>query len=380
MALSYEIALPTEGYFLREFIITALAFISQKSGAKLTVNVDKAILEVPSLSRVATSYAALIRQFHQVESIFVTTDHKAPKQKIITEISRLTNKKASTPSEAMINYAEWVESEASNVNVLLSSLAKLTYPGPGEEGVLYYGENRKRLIAAPQILKANFSYCKRVFGKPSKAEVKLDIHALSLALTGALIARVGVRREERRRVTIYLSLLDPGAYNFWNETKNILKDVECRTAPEVIFRVLLAFKLKVPGILPMRFFEIESGMKPLAYSYHEVAIDRGLVEFVNNLPEYCCLQLINLFMYALRNWREPPAKTRPILITAYKLALAIYMTTGGLMKPGEMLYSVARDTYATVGKEFEEALKNAKIDIDLEDFEKLIRDIYESLT
>ena len=382
--VKFLIRLPPEGYVLRDFVLTALSFIAHRSGAEMVLAGD--CVELGGIpENMGLAYSQLIAkdafERGRLKVRLFRPDLRYARS-TAEKLSFLTGKPAATLDNAMRNYAEWVRS-GENVEKALNSLEKLAVLGSSiREGLLYYGDAPD--MAALQLFKANFYEMKRIFTKPRKAEIRLDSHAFALALTGACLSRVGIRRiGGEEEATVYLSLLDPGVHEIWNSFRNLLLEVRYRREPEAIFRVCVALTCYRLGFAPLRIFEIsETGARPMLVSYHDFKSDKGLVEFAGRLrrKERTYRDLLRLLRYALRRWAEATREERPVVRVAYELALGICLATSGVTSPSDLLYSVARSTYATVGKEFSSSLERiAELRMDARRFQELLSDIHATL-
>jgi hypothetical protein len=353
MTLTFEVGLPPEGLIIRDFALTALAHIENTE--KIDISPLKALVTI-STTNLRRDYPEILERVSREIPRFYGPDRSA-RNKLLHGVERLTGKITREPSEAMKNYAERLKSEPENIEIFLRSLKKLEW-NPLSDNVILWGE--RPTIPALQLFKLNYYAGRRTFlpFRYQNARIYLDIHTFIFSLAGGSLARIG---RLRNGPTIYLSVLSPGAIGLFRILGGLFSDVGHRATPEVIFRILMAMRLLTPGMLPLKIAVInEAGNRPSLIACQEVNIDRGLLRFVEILPESVREDLRGLLTFTLKNWETNDRMQRAIVRTGYELAQAIYMSATGTLKPADTIYRVARATYATISSDFAKALSEAR--------------------
>jgi hypothetical protein len=345
---SIQIALPPEGFLVRDFAITALAELISGAGS-LKVTNGNAIIEGISINSILAKYGEALQDPKLVK--LFQPDFKS-RDKIIECVGSLTKTKPTDLATAVREYGEWVATQGQNV---LDSLSKLEFR-PEKGTILKWGV--KPDIEAIQYFKLNLYAGRRSF-LPSKymnAGMKLDIHAIMLLLLGAGLSLVGTRRRGKSRIAVHLSYRDLGVKTLWQSLQGLIEDVDYQTEPLIMFRLATAFRLRIPAFQPIAFFEISIvGNKPALLSYHSVELDYYLSRFVEKLGKD--RYLVNLMTFSLRNWNETRREFRLIAQAAYNISMAIYLTlTSSLVDAVGEFYRIARYTYETSSDEFARAL------------------------
>lgn len=344
-----QIALPPEGFLIRDFALTALAELVSETG-RLTITDGKAVIEDVSIKNILIKYGDMLQQVSKSIKPF-PPDFKS-RDKILDYVGSLTKTKPAELMTAMREYGKWIRTQGQNI---FDSLNKLEFR-PEPKTILKWGIEPD--IEAIQYFKLNLYAGRRSF-LPSKylnAGMKLDVHVIMLLLLGASLSLVGTRQRGASRVAVHLSYLAPGAKALWQSLKRLIEDVDYQTEPLILFRLSSAFLLRKPAFQPIAFFDISLvGNKPALLSYNFIELDHPLSRFVERLgvDKY----LVNFMTFALRNWNESRREFRLVDQVAYDLARAVYIT---LMSPsldteGEF-YRVARYTYETTSDEFARAL------------------------
>ena len=241
-------------------------------------------------------------------------------------------------------------------------------------------------IAAPLLFKVNYYAGKRVFLSPRRyqnADIRMDEHSLRFTCVGTALSRIRTLRiDERKRATVYVSVLDPGAIELHKALAEVLRDVRGQLSPDVIFRVLIGFKLRISGIAPLHIMMVSEGrQRPTLLFSHEVSVEKGISRFVENLRGRSQNAIIRLLSFTLKNWRTADKSQRTIIRVGFELAQSIYMVSTGAVRPADMIYHLARSTYATTSDEFSRSLTEARNSPirSLETFKKMIIDVEEAL-
>lgn len=343
-----QIALPPEGFLIRDYALTALAELVSDGTGSLEIINGSAIIRGAEKD-VLAKYGKILQQ--ELKHVKLFQSDSTSRDKILRQVGSLTKTEPADLSAAIMEYGKWV---ATGQNIL-DSLGRLEFQ-PDSRTILRWGVDPD--IGALQYFKLNHYAGRRSF-LPSRymnAGIKLDIHTTMLLLLGASLSLVGNRRIGRSNVAVHLSYQDPGAKALWESLQRFVEDIDYQTEPLIIFRLAAAFRLRTPAFQPIALFEISLvGNTPTLLSYHTVELDYYLSRFVEKLGTDRFLE--NLMNFALRNWNESRRELRLIVQAAYNLALSIYLilTSSSMDSEGE-LYRIARYTYETTSDEFAKAL------------------------
>ena len=376
MSLTFTIKLPPDGFIIRDFAITTLAHMQKV--AEFNVEPTNVSVKITSPSDLANRYSEILQEISEMKNPRFYGPDNSAKAKVFHEVKILSGKSSKDISETIRNYAEWISKKPENIDSLLRSLETLAW-NVLDDNVILWGQ--KPSIPALQLFKLNYYAGRRVFlpRRYQNARIYLDIHTFIFSIAGAILARVGVLRDGP---TIYLSILDPGILNLFKVLYGLLTDVGYRITPEVIFRVLTTMRVAIPGSHPLRIAVInELGNRPALLTCHEVVVDRSLLRFIRFLPENFHERLQELLVFTLKNWESNDRGQRIIAKVGYELAQAIYMSATGALKPSDVIYHVARATYATNSNDFIKALTEAKGSPirSIKEFQRLIIEIERSL-
>jgi hypothetical protein len=346
-----RIALPPEGFLIRDFALTALSELISGAGSLKVIN-GNAVIEGISVNSILSKYGEALQNLQNQKLVKLFQPDFKSRDKIIKCIASLTKTKPTDLATAIREYGKWVVTQDQKV---LDSLSKLEFR-PERGIILKWGI--KPDIEAIQYFKLNLYAGRRSF-LPSRymnAGMKLDIHAIMLLLLGASLSLVGTRRRGRSRIAVHLSYRDPGAKTLWQSLQWVIENVEYQTEPVIMFRLAAAFQLRTPAFQPIAFFEISIvGNKPALLSYHSVELDYYIAKFVEKLGKD--KHLVNLITFSLRNWNESRKEFRLIAQVAYNISMAIYLTlTSSLVDAAGEFYRIARYTYETSSDEFARAL------------------------
>ncbi len=343
-----QIALPPEGFLIRDYALTALAEIVAGGTGSLEITDGSAIIRGDE-KNILAKYGEILQQDLKHVKLF-QPDFKS-RDKILDQVRSLTKTELVDLPTAKMEYGKWV---ATGQNIP-DSLSRLEFR-PDTKTILKWGIDPD--IEAIQYFKLNYYAGRRSF-LPSRymnAGIKLDIHTTMLLLLGASLSLVGNRRIGKSNVAVHLSYQDLGARTLWESLGRFMADVGYQTEPLIIFRLATAFRLRVPAFQPIAIFEISlAGNRPILLSYHTVELDNSLSRFVEKLGTDRFLE--NLMTFALRNWNESRRELRLVAQAAYNIALSIYLTltSSSVDSEGE-LYRIARYTYETTSDEFARAL------------------------
>lgn len=406
---TYNIALPPEGLLLREFAVTALAYVAYYAGDAMRLSLGLKNAEITFSSYSTMEIAKAFQRFFQeavkrVESqrecrpSLVGNDWRQTIPKWIKLISDKTGVKPSSNRgwdlvrEGMEIYSNWIGREAENLREALDSLS--VYESGGD---LLIGWGRGAGSRSPEALtlfKANYYAGRRGMGSKWKsgleAKVKLDEHTLSLSLAGAIMAKQGVFKPRQQNIAIYLSLLDPGAMGLKDELSSFIVRVGYRLSPDVVFRLASAMAAYGGGASfgrqPLKLITVsEGGNRANIVSVTEFEFDYTLLQFLERLSSrssWAYSRLLSLVEYTLSQWESMSRESRTIVELGYMLAHAIVLSCSGSLSPEEALYNLSRVSYASASREFEEALKVVDKALrigDLRRFASLVRSVYLSL-
>lgn len=376
-SLTFKIKLPLEGLIIRDFALTTLAHL-KNIGFELYGSTD-ALIKTYSPNDLAKDYSEILKKTSEnaIPKIY-RTDNSA-KRKLFSEIKTLSGKVPKETSEAIKNYVKWLEEKPEkNVEILLRSLETLEWDTLGDN-VIRWGQ--KPSIPALQLFKLNYYAGKRTFlpYRYQEARIYLDIHTFIFSLAGAILAKVGTLRSGP---TVYLSTLRSGALDLFYVLRELFGDLGYRTTPEVVFRILNTMRVPIPGNHPLRMLVInEVGDRPSLLTCQNITVDRELTQFIKTLTEELREELYNLLKFTLRNWETNDRKQRIIVRVGYELAQAIYMSTTGAIKPADIIFRLARVTYATISGDFAKALDETKHSPirSIKKFQKLLVGVEEAL-
>lgn len=377
MSLTFKIKLPLEGLIIRDFALTTLAHL-KNVGFELYGSTD-ALIKTYSPNDLVKDYSEILKKVSESRiPRFYGPDNSA-KRKLFNGIKSLSGKIPKETSEAIKNYVKWLEKKPErNIEILLKSLETLEWDTLGDN-VIQWGQ--KPSIPALQLFKLNYYAGRRTFlpYRYQNARIYLDIHTFIFSLVGATLARVGMLRNGP---TIYLSTLRSGALGLFYVLHELLGDLGYRSTPEVIFRILNTMRIPVPGNHPLRMLVInEVGNRPSLLTCQDIIVDGGLSRFVKTLTEELREELYNFLKFTLGNWETNDRKQRIIVRVGYELAQAIYMSATGALKPADIIFHLARATYATTSGDFAKALNEAKYSPirSIKKFQKLLVGVEEAL-
>ena len=364
-----KVALPPEGLMLRDFMVCAIAEVARRAQAGFELRPHEALIDARP-EDLASKYAEVLSEASQRKAIKLSQPDKSAKSKLLGSLG------ARDLGDALSKYRERLEHGDISLDELLSSLAKASWDDSANRGTLKLGIEPK--IPAIQLFKLNYYAGKRSYLQPRyvDADVYLDLHHTVLTLTGAVLSRVGTT--EDGKLTVYLVMLDPGAYELHRRLSGLLRELRCRTAPSTVFEVALALELARPGVHPLRLAEVnETGARPSLLEYRHIALDILLSSFANLLSLSNRRRLLNLLVFTLSNWETSVRDYRVVVRVGHDLAQSIYLSVTGSLRPSDALYHVARSTYATSSSEFAEALSRVKIEglESVDEFKSLLMDV-----
>ena len=374
----FSIALPPEGFIMRDFALTALAEIASETGGNLEIDARNATIQNVSSTAVIRSYSNLLQRAGPPVRLF-QPDNRS-RNKIFQEVKKLSGGSPANLHLALEAYGKWIATQTSNIMNIMNSLQQLRL-WPGRGVVLKWGFNPD--IPALQYFKLNVYAGQRSFLPPRylNAEMKLDIHTTMLLLLGSSLSRAGTRQIGEDRVDIHLSYQDPGAKNIWSSLHQLVNRVGLQTEPLLLFRLVTAFSLTTPGLQPIALFEVSlKGNRPSILSYRHIELDKPVYTLFHSLNTKNRRRLADLLVFALQNWNKGRREIRLIAQATYDLTRAIFLTLTGAPLDGEgEFYRVTRYTCETTSEEFSMALealkKEKKIDFTRDEFRDLLEDI-----
>lgn len=341
-----SITLPPEGLIIRDFILTAFAYICRKISAEMETLPTKIII----YSNFSSIAGALTKILDELEG-------NLPPPGLY---SRGRTKQFLT-AEMFAYYKGLISQKENQIKDVLNSLSMMDWRVSSKDEVILIGKNPN--LPAPLLFKINYYAGKRIFlpCRYRDAKIKMDKNALFFTSVGAALARSAVLRINDKRVSTYISVLNPGAIGLHSLLHGLLREIRGRFAPDVIFKVLVSFKLRTRGVLPMRIMAINEGrQRPALLSCQDISIDEGTIRFVEELDDYSSDMLSKLLIFSLRNWETVDRNRRAIIRVGFDLAQAIYLASTGAMRPSDVIYYIARSTYATTSDEFNKALKEVR--------------------
>ncbi|WP_309493149.1 hypothetical protein [Candidatus Hecatella orcuttiae] len=370
--------LPSEGFLIRDFMLTTLAYMCVKVGMP-DVKTMEASIKVSSTINLAKAYVEVLRNSARKKNLRFYPPDRSAKNKLFSGIKKLSKKLPQDLSGVFNSYADWLESNPKHVEEILKSLGVLRWSGPIDNDIFYFGRNPT--IPAAQLFKLNYYAGRRVFlpQRYQDARLYFDIHTFIFTLAGASLSLVGTIRNGP---TVYVAVLDPGAIGLCEALQGFINEVKCRLVPEVIFRVASTLKIAKLGVHPIKIVMInEVGNRPSLLSSQNVFVDEGLLRFTNYLKTDIREKLLRLLTFALSDWETEDINQRMIVRIGYEIAQAIYLSTTGALKSADVIYHVARSTYATTGDRFGRALKEAKYSPirNLDEFKYLVLGIKDAL-
>jgi len=404
----YQIALPPEGLLLRDFAVTALAYIAHYAGdmMKFSIGLEKAEITFPdhNASEVATAFRRLFEEAMErmkkpwCRPGLVGNDWKQTIPKWIRLVSAKAGVKLPSGKgwdllqEGVKIYLNWISREINNLDAILVSLS--SYEAGGDLLIKWGKGAGSKSPEALTLFKANYYAGRRGMASKCKlgleARVKLDEHTLALSLAGAIMAKQGTFKPGQQNLAVYLSLLDPGAMGVKEELSSLISRVGCRLSPDVVFRLASAIAAHGGGVgfgrQPVRLITVaEGGNRANVVSTLEFEFDQPLLSFFEALSsrsQWAYQRLRNLMEYTLNHWESLTRESRTMVELGYMLAHAIILSCSGSLSPEEALYGVSRVSYASASREFEDALKATSKYIGISDlggFASLIKNVYSAL-
>lgn len=365
MTMEVRLNLPPYGLIIRDFILTVLAHICREANAYMTVSSTQVSIYTESKEELAEAYLKILERTHLPPTGLYSRGGK-------TKEAIMKNK--------FEEHKEWIRKTPHKIMEVMKSLRNIKWAGPIGNRVIYIGKEPN--IAAPLLFKINYYSGKRSFlsSRYRNATIKMDHHSLLFTCVGAALSRT-VTTEER--ITIYVPVLEPGAIELNNILTNTFQEIQGRFSPDVVFKVLIGFKLRTSGMLPLSIIAINESQRqrPTLLSYQELLIEEGISRFVNTLRDRSQEIVVRLLTFTLRNWTTSDKNQRAMIRVGLELAQAIYMASTGAMRPADVMYRLARSTYATTSDEFGRSLVKARYSPirSLESFRRMIFDVKEAL-
>ncbi len=368
MAIVIHLSLPPHGLIVRDFILTTLAHICKEANANLEISPVGADIHAESINDLARAYAEILGR------------EQLPPRGLYPKGG--TRETLST--DKFREHRELVEKDPAKILEVMENLKNVEWSGPAGNRIIYIGKTPN--ISAPLLFKVNYYSGKRSFlsSRYRDAKIKMDQNSLLFACVGAALSRIVTLRSrvEKQRITIYVPVIEPGAIELQKILADTLREIEGRFSPDVIFKVLVGFRIRISGMLPLSIIAISEGrQRPILLSHQEVFIEEGISRFVKSLRDRSREMVANLLMFTLRNWDAADKDQRAIIRVGFELAQAIYLASTGAMKPADVMFRLARSTYATTSDEFSKALREARRSPirSLDAYRKMILDVEEAL-
>jgi len=369
VTLEIGINLPPEGLILRDFILTTLAYMCRDANAEIKISPTKAIISTESITDLATAYVDRMDSLLKSENL--------PPRGLYAR----GNTKKALNNEEFQKLKKWIDEDFQRIEEALRyGFSKIEWAGPIGNKVICIGE--KSQIAAPLLFKINYYAGKRAFlsSRYRNADIRLNKYSLLLTSMGVALSRIIIGPE---RTAIYLPVLNPGAVELHGLLSELLRDIRGRLSPDIIFKILMGFKLRVSGSLPLHLIIVNESSKqrPTLLSYQDVSLDRGISRFSKTLRKRSYDRLMKLLAFTLRNWDTTDRNQRTIIRVGFDIAHSIYMASTGAIKPADAMYHLARATYATTSDDFSKSLTEAKYSPirNLDVFKNMMMDIEEAL-
>jgi len=374
MSVKISLNLPPRGLIIRDFILTTLAYICREADANMEISPAGASIYVGSIEDLARAYAELLKDEQDLL--------KVKRLSLRSFYPRGERTKRALSVERLAEHKAWIEKDITRIRNVIKSITNIEWSGPAGNRVINIGENPN--ISAPLLFKVNYYSGKRAFlsSRYRDAKIVMDQNSLLFACIGATLSYITTLRVENKRTAIYVPVLDPGAIELQNALAEALQEIRGRFAPDVVFKVLIGFKLRVSGMLPLSMIAISEGrQRPALLFYQEVSVEDGILRFVKNLNDQSREMIMRLLAFTLRNWDTADKNQRAIIRTGFELAQSIYMASTGAMKPADVIYRLARSTYATTSDEFGRSLIEARYSPirSLDAFRRMILDVREAL-
>lgn len=366
MAIVIHLNLPPHGLIVRDFILTTLAHICKEANANLEISPVGADIHAESINDLARAYAEILGR----------------KQLPPRGLYPKGGTRETLSTDKFREHRKLVEKDPAKILEVIESLKNVEWSGPAGNRVIYIGKTPN--ISAPLLFKVNYYSGKRAFlsSRYRDAKIKMDQNSLLFACTGAALSRIATLRIEKQRITIYVPVIEPGAIELQRMLADTLREIRGRFSPDVIFKVLVGFKIRISGTLPLSIIAISEGrQRPALLSHQEVSIEEGISRFVKSLRDRSREMVASLLMFTLRNWDTTDKDQRAIIRAGFELAQAIYLASTGAMKPADVMYRLARSTYATTSDEFGKALREARHSPirSLDAFRRMMLDVEEAL-
>jgi len=366
MVIDIHLSLPPRGLIVRDFILTTLAHICREANANLEISPVGADIRAESINDLARAYTEILgREQLPPGGLY-------PKGGTRETLS----------ADKFREHRKLIEKDPTEIMEVMESLKNVEWSGPVGNRVIYIGKTPT--ISAPLLFKVNYYSGKRTFlsTRYRDAKIKMDQNSLLFACVGVTLSRTTTLRIEKKRITIYVPVIEPGAIELQRMLADTLREIRGRFSPDVIFKVLMGFRIRTSGTLPLSIIAISEGkQRPALLSHQEVSIEEGISRFVKSLRDRSREMLIGLLVFTLRNWDVADKDQRAIIRAGFELAQAIYLASTGAMKPADVMYRLARSTYATTSDEFGRALMEARHSPvrSLDAFRRMILDVEEAL-
>ncbi len=371
MATNIHLNLPPHGLIVRDFILTTLAHICREAYAKLEIFPTGVNIRAESINDLAKAYIEILERGIEI----------LERERLLSRSLYLRGgARESLSLDKFREHRELIERNPAKIREVMESLKNIEWSGPIGNRVIYIGKTPT--ISAPLLFKVNYYSGKRSFlsTRYRDAKIKMDQSSLLFACVGVALSHATIFPE--KRTAIYVPVAEPGAIELQRILADTFIEVGGRFSPDVIFKVLIGFRIGVSGTHPLSIIAISEGkQRPVLLSYQEVSVEEGIPRFVNSLRDRSREIVISLLVFTLRNWDASDKNQRAIIRTGFELAQAIYLASMGAMKPADVMYRLARSTYATTSDEFGKALMEARNSPvrSLDAFRMMIIDVGEAL-